>query len=179
VGREATAPVPGMDGDDEKTQTSSRSSAGMQRSRNVDVGWRIGRDLEAEASKPKTLEEQERLVAARREGDATTQKALQMLEECKAMREFDRTPCLPGFWTPGLHDRVIECLDRINSLCIDAKDLLKRGNALDRLDALQEVCVSLFMCNAKEPSCRCPHRCVHELSSCFACPGGRGRDMDR
>lgn len=117
----------------------STSTRKMERSRNVDVGRRIGRDLDAEAAKPRTLEQQEKLLNARREGDATMDKAMIRLAECRVLRELDRTPCLPGVWTLGLHERVVACLDEIDVLCMEAAELLKRGNALDRLPNLTEV----------------------------------------
>lgn len=67
------------------------------RTRNVDVGERIGRrPPNAQSSGPANLEEQKKQLAQRMEANETLLRASMELEDAMILRELDRIPCLPG-----------------------------------------------------------------------------------
>ncbi len=73
----------------------------MQRTRNVDVGERIGRrrdvgETKLRAAAPSSLDELNEQISARKEGDTAWEQAHERVEQAKIYRDSDRVPFLPG-----------------------------------------------------------------------------------
>jgi len=110
------------------------------RTRNLDVGLRIGRkaghgagqDMEEPGSKKTSaMEEQMKRIENRKEADTQLQASKDALEKAKWERGLDSIPWLPGRWTEKLHARVIDCLN-------ECRDALERADRLYALAAAKD-----------------------------------------
>ena len=119
------------------------------RTRNLDVGARIGRRRDAQrsgsegseggAKKASAMEEQMRRIESRQTADWKLEESRLALEQATWERGLDSIPYLPGRWTQALHEKVIACLDASRSALENAEQLYASAEAKDKIPDCQEL----------------------------------------
>ena len=118
------------------------------RTRNLDVGLRIGRRpaqngavgaVVEEGKKLNSMEEQMRRIQNRQAADAQMQAARAALEQAEWERGLDSIPYLPGRWTEQLHEKVVARVREMKE-CVDkAAQLYASAEAKDKLPEVEEM----------------------------------------
>lgn len=112
------------------------------RTRNLDVGARIGRRQNdparpgtdgSETKKANAMEEQMRRIENRKEGDEKLNACRKALEQAKWERGLDSIPYLPGRWTEKLHSKVLGCLRECQDTLEKAERLYASAEAKDKV----------------------------------------------
>eukprot|EP00802_Teleaulax_amphioxeia_P001042 Tamp_01043.p1 GENE.Tamp_01043~~Tamp_01043.p1 ORF type:complete len:1995 (-),score=479.41 Tamp_01043:85-6006(-) len=119
------------------------------RSRNLDVGARIGRrpvnhkgrpGTEGSGTKKKNaMEEQMIRIENRQKADLRLEASRKALEKAVWERGLDSIPFLPGRWTEKLHGNVIRCLQECKEAIESAEVLYASAEAKDKQPDVAEV----------------------------------------
>jgi len=121
------------------------------RTRNLDVGARIGRRPDSDAKRPgsegpeggtkkaSAMEEQMRRIESRQAADRKLEEARLRLEDAAWERGLDSIPYLPGRWTQALHEKVIACLDACRGALENAEQLFASAEAKDKVPDCLEL----------------------------------------
>lgn len=121
------------------------------RTRNLDVGARIGRrphgnaqrsgseGLDGGAKKASAMEEQMRRIESRQAADRKLEESRLALEQAAWERGLDSIPYLPGRWTQALHEKVVACLCESKAALENAEQLYASAEAKDKISDCQEL----------------------------------------